>query len=148
MNTTHTGAIVTPMSDLAARGRALAEALAQRPELSKATLARKADVSRQTIYEVLEGKAAEKTVRAVELALAEWDENPDDRDSHPESVVLRPDAGAVVEVEMQGVVGVGRVFVRAPVGDKAALTQAVQAVMDAARGDDDPGTSASVPPHP
>lgn len=123
----------------AERGRDLQEAVeARRPDgLTAARLARDAGFVEQTYYAAVRGEAADRTYDALEAALAEWDEHPEDRKRHPESIVLKPDLSAVVEIEMVGVRGVDRVFVRGPVGDVEAIRVAVQAVMDGARTETD-----------
>lgn len=122
------------------RGQALARAVAERPDLSAAKLARLAGLTRPTYYAALAGEAKPETYEAFENALAEWDDNPGDRAQHPESVVVtRPDG--LIEVELGGVsnarFNAERVIIRGPVENVDDLVDAVRKILTQITDDDE-----------
>lgn len=121
------------MSNRETRGLAIKEAVEQRrPEgLTYARLARDAGMSEQTVFAAIRGKTAEATYEAFEAAIREWDENPDDR---PERLSALPSTSeGMIEVELDGVFGVARVFIRGPAGDPEHLAESVGLIFEQMR---------------
>lgn len=109
---------VMPDSEKKRRG---AEIDAERVDqgLSKMGLARKAKMSVETYYRVLDGTAGDKSYRKVEEALREHASHPADADLQPAALV-RSETGEFLEVEIVGDFGV-RVTARAPITHPAEL---------------------------
>jgi hypothetical protein len=116
-----------------ARGQALADAVAERDGLTATKLAQMASLTRPTYYAAVAGEAKPDTYEAFEKALAEWDENPDDRASFPEEVVVTPRGDGLIEVELGGVsnarFNAERVIIRGPVENVDDLVDAVQKIL-------------------
>lgn len=131
MSLTRSGETLSPMSDndkdKAVLGRQLEKEVAQRDGLSVARLCRIASVSNPTYYQAVRGKASAASYERFAAALAEWDEYPADRKlDEPPNV---SEVEGIIEVELEGVFGVDRVFVRGPVSDTKALSASVEAVL-------------------
>jgi hypothetical protein len=113
---------VTDEDDLKARGDAIYEriygvprdpdpdARRPRPIVNVSVLAHEAGLGRDTLYKVMAGNAALKSVQAVESALDDIEQRPADYES-PDYIPSESEQLDVVE--MHGLYGVARVVVRA-----------------------------------
>jgi len=108
-------------------------------KFTKVEVARSAGVSRQTVDNAIEGKAAPKSMAVIEAAL----DTLEDRKAHPEDYVTPkqlPGKAApitertisnsdLIEFEISGVFGVERIIVRGPVADHEILAADVARIV-------------------
>jgi hypothetical protein len=113
------------------RGKALERALEERrPDMTQNRLLSEAGLSAPTWKKVITGAAAISSYEAIEEAIREWDENPDDRESwgrergagSPGKEAGAP--GVPFTIEVKGVFGIESVTFSGPPTDAEAIQQA------------------------
>lgn len=136
---------MSAMTDREKRGAAIKAAVKDRRSqgLRAAWLIRYTGISRTTYDNAIRGAASESTYEALEAALSEWDENPDDRQAAPAltAVDIVP-SGTLIEVELGGVASTRfnaeKMIVRSPADNIDELVEAVQKILSGVTDDDEP----------
>lgn len=127
------GARMTTVTiDKLERGRRIDEAVKARKKekLTAAYLARSAKISIGSYYNVIKGIGGEEMFEALEEALEEWDNHPEDRFAAPSILqTATTTVDGIIEIEMFGVYGVDRVVARGPVTDPEALVSTVEGIL-------------------
>lgn len=78
--------------------------------LNKLKLARLAQMSRGTVYQVFKGEASDAKTADLARALDEYEAHPEDRADGP--AVLTSHEEGLIEIELDDVYGIGRIVVR------------------------------------
>jgi hypothetical protein len=143
MTTVVSPAKMTPMTDdRGERGLALQAAVKDRRAqgLRAAWLIKYTGISRTTYDNAIRGVASTSTYEALEGALADWDENPDDRQAAPPVASVDVVPGGLIEVELGGVASArfnaDKLIVRSPAENIDELIEAVQKILSGVTEDE------------